>query len=106
MAKKNEAPPADMPEANRTVFAKAYVDRMTTLLQEQADLAECVSDLKTEIKAAGLTPAAVVKVAKLQIETGEQREKRESLEREVEQIMAALGMLADTPLGQAARQAA
>ena len=106
MGKKNEAPPADMPEANMGVFAKAYVDRMAALLQEQTDLAECVSDLKTEIKAAGLLPTAVVKVAKLRIETGEQRDKREELERQVKNIMAALGMLADTPLGQAARQAA
>lgn len=101
----NQAAP-EMPEANREVFAKAYVERMVNLMTEAQEIANDISDLAAEIKGAGLTPAAIKAVAKRQLETSEARAKREAVEMETDQILAALGMLADTPLGQAARQAA
>jgi uncharacterized protein (UPF0335 family) len=82
--------------------ARSYVDRFVRLLQEKADLAESIADLKTEAKGAGFVPKALVELAKREMETAEQRAKRVELAEEIERLEAALGVFVGTPLGRSA----
>lgn len=97
--KKASAPP---PVSNSETMAKGYVERLVRLMNERAELNQAIADVKAEAKSAGFSPKAIMVVVSRQLETLEEKQKREAVETEAEQIMAALGMLADTPLGQAA----
>lgn len=97
--KKASAPP---PVSNSETMAKGYVERLVRLMNERAELNQAIADVKAEAKSAGFSPKAIMVVVARQLETLEEKQKREAVETEAEQIMAALGMLADTPLGQAA----
>ncbi|MBW8268312.1 GapR family DNA-binding domain-containing protein [Caldovatus aquaticus] len=94
------------PISNRETMAKGYVERLARLLAEKQELAIQIAEVKAEAKSAGFSPKAIAMVAARQLETAEERDRREAVEMEADQIMAALGMLADTPLGQAATERA
>jgi len=90
------------PISNSETMAKGYVERLVRLMTEKQELAIQIAEVKAEAKSAGFSPKAIMMVVARQLETLEEKQKREAVETEAEQIMAALGMLADTPLGQAA----
>lgn len=84
---------------------KSIIDRIVRLSEEKAALASDISDICREAKASGYNLKAIRIVVKHQMESSEERDAREAAESEVDRMKAALGMLADTPLGQAARGA-
>lgn len=86
--------------------AKTYIDRAVKLSKEIADQRIDLRAVYDEAKEAGFTKGAIRIVVKRELEDDELRAAREAIESEAEQIMAALGMLGDTPLGEAAVAAA
>jgi len=93
------APPRPKADAGGT---QKYFARITRLETERREIGEAIRDVYTEVKAAGLNAAALRREVRRAMETGEQRAKREDIERDAEVIRSALGELADTPLGRAA----
>jgi uncharacterized protein (UPF0335 family) len=78
---------------------KSIIERIERLEAEKADIATDVKDIYLEAKSNGFDPKIIRKVIALR--------KRDATEAREEQeliatYMDALGMLADTPLGQAA----
>jgi uncharacterized protein (UPF0335 family) len=82
---------------------RSIVDRIARLSGEKADIAVDIADIYKEAKSAGYDPKAIRIVVKHQLASDEQRVAREATEAEADRMKAALGMLADTPLGKAAR---
>lgn len=90
----------DRPMANDR--AEGFVARLCALEEERGQISGSIRDLKLEIKAAGLDPAAVALVVKRKLEAPEKARRREEREAEADRIEAALGQLADMPLGRSA----
>lgn len=87
--------------ANRESELARYRDRMIAVEQERRDRSEDLREITVEMKSAGLEKheiAGVKLAVRRHFEDGEKRQRRES----AEEIAAALGSLADTPLGEAA----
>lgn len=82
--------------------AAGYIERIVKLEEECAAIRLDIRAVYHEAKDAGHLKGAIRFVVKRQMETEGQRATRETTESEAEQIMAALGMLRDTPLGEAA----
>jgi len=87
----------------KTTFAhgqlKAFIERIERLEEEKATIAQDIREVYAEAKANGFDTKIMRKVVALR--------KKEAAEREEERLLldvylAALGMLADTPLGEAA----
>jgi len=87
----------------KTTFAhgqlKAFIERIERLEEEKATIAQDIREIYAEAKANGFDTKIMRKVVALR--------KKEAAEREEERLLldvylAALGMLADTPLGEAA----
>ncbi len=78
---------------------KSLVDRIEAIEQERADLAEDIRSLYAEAKSAGFDAAALRQIIRLRKQDKSERDARQAI---VDEYRAALGMLADTPLGQAA----
>lgn len=70
-----------------------FVDRLTTLAEEQKALADDVADVKKEVKAKGLNPKAVAVLVKRKMEDADQKRKREELENDVDVYLNAFGLL-------------
>lgn len=87
---------------NSDAKLRSLISRIVNLEVDKANTAEAIRDLYAEVKSGGYDQRAVRVIVKRQLETNEKREKRESLEEEVERLLTALGPLADLPLGQAA----
>jgi uncharacterized protein (UPF0335 family) len=86
--------------------AAKYIGRIVSLEEEARELRGQIKDIYTEAKEAGHLKGAIRIVVKRQMEDEDARQNREAIESEADQIMAALGMLHDTPLGQAAAERA
>lgn len=86
--------------------AAAYARRIASLEDEVAELRADVKAVYVEAKEAGFLRQAIRGVVKRIRETDEQRQTRETIEAERDQILAAIGLLAGTPLGDAAVAAA
>jgi len=80
----------------------SIVDRVVRLEEERRGIAADIKDIITEAKSAGYDPKALRQVVKRRMEDAADAEKREAIERERDLMMAALGDLVGTPLGQAA----
>jgi uncharacterized protein (UPF0335 family) len=78
---------------------KAFVERIERLEEEKKALADDIRDVYAEAKGNGFDVKALRAVIKLRKEDTDKRKEREAI---LETYMQALGMLADTPLGQAA----
>jgi uncharacterized protein (UPF0335 family) len=78
---------------------QSIIDRIERLEDEKKLLTQSISEIYTEAKSNGYDPKILRKVVALRKKTDEQRKEEEAL---METYMAALGMLSDTPLGQAA----
>ena len=78
---------------------RAYVERIEALEEEKRGLAGDIKDIYVEVKAAGFDKATVREVVALRRLDPEKRRMKEEL---LDQYRHALGMLATTPLGEAA----
>lgn len=76
-----------------------FIERIERLEDEKRGLADDIKDVYAEAKAHGYDPKIMRQIIKLRKESEDERKEREAL---IETYMHALGMLSDTPLGQAA----
>jgi len=88
---------------SQTNFAKgqlkSFVERVERLEEEKKSLAEDIREVFAEAKASGFDVKALRAVIRLRAQDAEERAEHEAL---VDLYKHALGMLADTPLGEAA----
>lgn len=78
---------------------QSIIDRIEKLEDDRALLAADIKEIFTEAKSNGFDVKIIRKVLALRKKDADQRMEEEAL---IETYMAALGMLSDTPLGQAA----
>ena len=78
---------------------KAFVERIERLEEEKKALADDIRDVYAEAKGNGFDVKALRAVIKLRKQDADKRKEHEAI---LETYLQALGMLADTPLGQAA----
>jgi len=78
---------------------KAIVERIERLEADKAEIASDIRDVYAEAKGNGFDVKALRTVIRMRKQDANARAKQETL---IETYMQALGMLADTPLGQAA----
>jgi len=78
---------------------KAFIERVERLEEEKKALADDIRDVYAEAKTNGFDVKALRTIVRLRKQDADARKEHEAL---VETYMHALGMLADTPLGQSA----
>jgi uncharacterized protein (UPF0335 family) len=81
---------------------KSIIERAERIEERRKEAADDMKDLMKEADGQGLEPAAIKLILKERAEDAKKREKRERKESVADVYRAALGMLSDTPLGQAA----
>ena len=81
---------------------QSIVERIEKIEDERSLLALGVKDILEEAKSSGFDPKIIKKVIALRKKNAQQIEEEQAL---LATYMSALGMLADTPLGQAALKA-
>src|SRR6202007_2362475 len=90
-------------EAPATGFAKdqlkAIIERIERLEEEKKSIADDIRDVYAEAKGNGYDVKALREIVRLRKQDADERREHEAV---LETYMHALGMLADTPLGQAA----
>lgn len=79
----------------------AYVERIELLEAEKKDITDAIKDVKAEARNFGFDVPTINAIVKLRKLSQQQREEQEAL---LDIYKAALGMLFDTPLGEAARR--
>jgi uncharacterized protein (UPF0335 family) len=77
----------------------SIVERIERLEEEKKSIADDIRDVYAEAKGNGFDVKALREVIRIRKLDAQERAEREAI---LETYMAALGMLADTPLGQAA----
>jgi uncharacterized protein (UPF0335 family) len=77
----------------------SIIDRIEAMEADKKAISEDIKDVYTEAKGRGYDTAALKEIVKRRREDAQKRETREAI---VDTYLAALGQLADTPLGQAA----
>ena len=94
---------AAVKEEPATRFAKdhlkAFVERIERLEEEKKAIADDIRDVYAEAKGTGFDVKALRAIVRLRKQDVDERKEQEAI---LETYMHALGMLADTPLGQAA----
>lgn len=85
---------------------KSIIERIVRLEEDKKAIADDIKDVYAEAKGNGFDIAALRVLVKEQMEDAAKRSKRETLESILEAYRAALGPLADSPLGQAALERA
>lgn len=78
---------------------KSIIERVERLEEEKAGIASDIRDVYTEAKGNGLDVKALRAIVRMRKQDAGERAEQEAV---LESYMAALGMLADLPLGQAA----
>ena len=78
---------------------RSFVERLERLADEKAEIADAIKDVKAEAKGEGFDLTTLNEILRLRRMKPADRSEREEL---LEIYKAALGMLSDTPLGQAA----
>lgn len=78
---------------------RAFVERIERLEEEKASLASDIKEVYAEAKSNGFDTKALRKIVSMRKKEEHQRLEEEAI---LATYMAALGMLADTPLGEAA----
>lgn len=93
------------PEQATTRFAKdqlkAFVERIERLEEEKKAIADDIKDVYAEAKGNGFDVKALRTIVRMRKQDVEERKEQEAI---LDVYLHALGMLADTPLGQAAMQ--
>ena len=79
----------------------SIIERIEALEAERKNLGQDIKDIYWEAKSAGFDAPTIRLIIKHRAEDAAKREEREAL---LETYMAALGQLADTPLGKAATE--
>jgi uncharacterized protein (UPF0335 family) len=82
---------------------QSIVERIENLEQEKAAAAEAISEVYKEAKSSGFDVKILRKVVAARKKTDSQRAEEKAI---MDTYLHALGMLADTPLGQAALRSA
>lgn len=82
---------------------RAIVERVERLEDEKKAIADDIKDVYAEAKANGFDTAIIRQVVRLRRQDAVERAERQAM---LDLYLSALGMLADTPLGQAAAEAA
>jgi uncharacterized protein (UPF0335 family) len=80
---------------------RSFIERIERLQKEKEAIAADIREVKAEAKGDGFDVGTINAIIKLRKMTAEERAEQEAL---LDTYMAALGMLADTPLGEAARK--
>lgn len=80
---------------------RTIIERIERLEEEKAALANDIKEVYAEAKGNGFDTKAIRKVIRIRKLDAAEREEQDAI---LELYMSALGMLADTPLGQAAVQ--
>jgi uncharacterized protein (UPF0335 family) len=78
---------------------KAFIERIERLEEEKKTIADDIRDVYTEAKGNGFDVKALRAIVRMRKQDEDERKEHESI---LETYMVALGMLADTPLGDAA----
>ena len=78
---------------------RQFVERIERLEEEKAGIASDIKDVKAEAKGRGFDVKAITEIIRMRKQDAAERQEREAI---LETYMSALGMLAETPLGQAA----
>ena len=91
---------------NRDERLHSIVSRIVNIETQRRELAEDVKEIKQEAKSAGYPPKAFALLLKQALETDKQRSEREEAEARLEEMKAAIGGIADLPLGVAALERA
>ena len=78
---------------------QTIVERIERLEEDKAAIAEDIKGIYTEAKGNGFDPKILRKVIALRKKRASERDAEQTM---IDLYMSALGMLADTPLGQAA----
>nr|BDD45133.1 UPF0335 protein [bacterium] len=78
---------------------QGIIERIEKLEEEKASIAADIRDVYAEAKGCGYDPKTIRQVIKLRKKSVREREEEQTL---LEVYLHALGMLADTPLGEAA----
>jgi len=78
---------------------QVFIERIERLEEEKKAIAEDIKDVYAEAKGAGFDPKIIKKVVSIRKMDVHKREEEEAL---LDLYLSSLGMLADTPLGQAA----
>jgi uncharacterized protein (UPF0335 family) len=82
---------------------RSVIERIERLEEEKAALANDIKEVFAEAKGNGFDTKAIRKVIRIRKMDASEREEQDAI---LELYMSALGMLADTPLGEAAIKAA
>lgn len=91
---------------NRDERLASFVERNVNLENERRERGEDIRDLHKEVASAGYDMPAYRLVVKRALEGADKKAKRETAEEIAASMMAALGMLAELPLGRAALERA
>ena len=83
-----------------------FVDRLERLELDRREAVEAFNVVLLEAKDKGYGKRALRAVVKRRLESDEEKERRNDFEEELDRMFSRLGMLRDTPLGQAAESAA
>lgn len=78
---------------------QSLIERIENMEADKRSISEDIKDVYTEAKGRGYDTAAIKEIIKMRREDAEKRKTREAI---VGTYLAALGQLADTPLGKAA----
>ena len=78
---------------------RQFVERIEKLEEEKAGIASDIKEVKAEAKGRGFDVKAITEIIRMRKQDAAERQEREAI---LETYMSALGMLAETPLGQAA----
>jgi uncharacterized protein (UPF0335 family) len=95
-------PTTEIAALGRNDDLQRYVSRLETLETEKAEIAAQIRDVLQQAEDHGLHKRALRQVVKLRLMTADQLQAHVEVAEERERMMAALGMLRDTPLGEAA----
>lgn len=87
---------------NRDERLASLVERLTNLETEKRERSEDIKEVYGEAKSAGYDVPALRIVVKRSLEADDKKRKRLTAEEIAASMMAALGMIGDLPLGQAA----
>jgi uncharacterized protein (UPF0335 family) len=104
-AASQKASPIKAARGQRDTQLEKLTERLVRLTEERKGLGADLSDLYAEAKDKGYDVKVLRRSVKILSESSEQRSERLRVEEEADVMLHALGHLADTPLGEAAREA-
>lgn len=86
-------------QASAQAQLRQFIERIERLSEEQKALAADVKDIYAEAKSVGFDVKAMRKIIAMRKKSAAEREEEQAI---IDVYAAALGLLADTPLGEAA----